>query len=139
MQNLANPLQAYDPYQQTKTGTTLAALKYSGGVMLGCDTRTSRGVFISDRVSLKGNMISPDVTRHGHIMVLRCGAASHTQYVTKVVANYLHMHAMELADRPIGKIWGLFLYFFYVLNFNNLGGVMYKVIGFGRFLLFLSC
>ena len=101
---ISSPLEHFNPYEITTTGTTTMALKYSKGVILACDTRTSRGVFISDRVSLKANMISPDVTRHGHIMVARAGTASHTQVVTKYVNNYLSMHAMELRDRPIGKI-----------------------------------
>ena len=102
-QELSSPLEIFNPYELTTTGTTTMALKYSNGVILACDTRTARGGFISDRVSLKANMISPDVSRHGHIMVLRAGVASHTQVITKYVHNYLAMHAMELQDRPIRK------------------------------------
>ena len=101
-QEHSSPLEHFNPYEITTTGTTTLALKYSNGVILACDTRTARGVFISDRASLKANQISPDVTRHGHIMVVRAGVASHTQVITKYVHNYLSMHAMELQDRAIG-------------------------------------
>ena len=101
---MARPTDGFNPYEITTTGTTIMAVKYSEGVILACDTRTSRGVVISDRVSLKANMISPDETKHGQIMVLRAGTASHTQVVTKYVRNYLAMHAMELRDRPIGRL-----------------------------------
>ena len=102
---MSNPTEVFNPYEIVTTGTTIMAMKYSKGVILACDTRTARGVVISDRVSLKANMISPDVTNHGHILVLRAGTASHTQVVTKYVRNYLAMHAMELRDRPIGNIF----------------------------------
>ena len=95
--------EVFDPYTVATTGTTIMAVAYNGGVVLACDTRTSKGIFISDRASLKGNMISPDVTKHGHIMALRAGTASHTQVVTKYVFNYLNFHAMELQDRAIGN------------------------------------
>ena len=103
MKGMARPTELFNPYEITTTGTSIMALKYANGVVLACDTRTSRGVFISDRVSLKANMISPDVSKHGHIMVLRAGTASHTQVITKYVRNYLAMHAMELQDQPIGS------------------------------------
>jgi 20S proteasome alpha/beta subunit len=103
-------METFNPYEITTTGTTIMAVKYSKGVILACDTRTARGVIISDRVSLKANMISPDVTKHGHILVLRAGTASHTQVVTKYVRNYLAMHAMELRDRPVGNQLTLLLY-----------------------------
>jgi hypothetical protein len=98
----SNPLETFNPYEITTTGTTICAIRYSKGVILACDTRTARGIFISDRCSLKANMISPDPSRHGHIMVLRAGVASHTQVIAKYVRNYLAYHAMELQDSTIG-------------------------------------
>lgn len=99
----SSPLEVFNPYELTTTGTTICALKYSKGVILACDTRTARGIFISDRCSLKANMISPDPSKHGHIITLRAGVASHTQVITKYVRNYLAYHAMELQDSVIGK------------------------------------
>ena len=105
---ISNPKESFNPYEITTTGTTTCAMRYANGVILACDTRTARGIFISDRVSLKANMISPDPSRHGHIMVLRAGTASHTQVVAKYVRNYLAYHAMELEDRPIRKFFRYF-------------------------------
>lgn len=85
-------------------GTTIMALRYSGGVMMVADSVSSRGYFVSSRFSKKGNQISPDVAKHGNIIAMRCGVAPHTQYVTKMISNYLSYHAMELQDRKIGNV-----------------------------------
>ena len=87
----------------TMMGTTIMALRYSGGVMMVADSMSSRGYVVSSRYSKKGNQISPNVEKHGNIVAMRCGVAPHTQYVTKMIYNYLTYHAMELQDRKIGK------------------------------------
>ena len=90
----------FDPYAPISMGTTLVALKYDGGVIIGSDTRTTSGNFISDRFALKVNQISPSISDFGNIFVERCGNAAHSQMITRNVYNYLHYHAMEL---PIGS------------------------------------
>ena len=90
--------QHYDPYAPISMGTTLLAIRYKGGVLMASDTRTTSGNFISERFALKGNQISPSVDRFGHIYVLRCGNAAHSQMITRMVHNYLCYQAMELAQ-----------------------------------------
>lgn len=91
-----------DPYQPVSMGTTILALKFKGGVVLAMDSKTSAGNFISDRMAIKGNQISPSVVNYGPIFVLRCGNAAASQVVTRYVYNYLTYHAMELG--PSGKV-----------------------------------
>lgn len=109
IQTSLNPLQLKPKTMEvTMMGTTIMALRYSGGVMMVADSVSSRGYFVSSRFSKKGNQISPDVEKHGNIIAMRCGVAPHTQYVTKMISNYLSYHAMELQDRKIGKLFGIF-------------------------------
>lgn len=83
-------------YAPVSMGTTLIAIRYNGGVIMASDTWTTRGTFIVDRGALKLNEISPSVHDFGSIKVMRCGNAAHSQMVSRIVKNYLTMHAMEL-------------------------------------------
>lgn len=89
-------MQTDDVYGAVSMGTTLIAIKYTGGVIMASDTWTTRGTFIVDRAALKLNEISPSVLDFGSIKVMRCGNAAHSQMVSRMVKNYLTMHAMEL-------------------------------------------
>jgi len=103
-----NPNEAYGPVSM---GTTLIAIKYNGGVIMASDTWTTRGTFIADRAALKLNEISPSIHDFGSIKVMRCGNAAHSQMVSRMVKNYLTMHAMELpSDVPLSLDTVLNLY-----------------------------
>lgn len=54
-------------------GTTLVAIRYDGGVVVGADTRTSVGGFVSHRVAHKINRVAP------RCVMLRSGSAADTQ------------------------------------------------------------
>jgi len=100
-----------DVYGPVSMGTTLIAIKYNGGVIMASDTWTTRGTFIADRAALKLNEISPSVQDFGSIKVMRCGNAAHSQMVSRMVKNYLTMHAMELpSDTPLNLDTVLNLY-----------------------------
>jgi len=77
-----------------KTGTTIMAVKYNGGVVLGADTRTSSGDYVANRASRKISKVME------HIYVCRCGSAADTQALTGFVINYLNQHAIELGEEP---------------------------------------
>ena len=51
--------------KEVSTGTTLVAVEFDGGVVLGADTRTSMGTLVSNRVTDKLTPIS------SHIMACR--------------------------------------------------------------------
>jgi len=82
------------PEQAVKTGTTIMALQYDGGVILGADTRTSTGEYVANRASRKISKV------HDKIFVCRCGSAADTQALTGFVINYLGQHAVELNKPP---------------------------------------
>lgn len=68
----------HDPSSTTppQTGTTIVAVTYSGGVVIGADSRVSTGNYISNRASDK---ITPLTDK---VYLLRSGSASDTQAVS---------------------------------------------------------
>merc|ERR1719491_54379 len=77
-----------------KTGTTIMAVVYNGGVVMAADTRTSTGEYVANRASRKISKV------HDKIFVCRCGSAADTQALTGFVINYLGQHAVELGKLP---------------------------------------
>ena len=75
-----------------KTGTTIMAVEFNGGVMLAADSRTSTGDYVANRASRKVSRL------HDRIFVLRSGSAADTQALTAMVRNYLFQHSMELGE-----------------------------------------
>lgn len=66
------------------TGTTIVAVEYSGGVVLGADSRVSTGTYVSNRASDKLTPLSES------IYLLRSGSAADTQAVSDygMLASY---------------------------------------------------
>ena len=58
------------------TGTTIVAVEYNGGVVLGADSRVSTGTYVSNRASDKITPLSESV------YLLRSGSAADTQAVS---------------------------------------------------------
>lgn len=82
------------PEKGVSTGTTIMAVKFNGGVVLGADSRTSTGDYVANRASRKISKV------HDKIFVCRCGSAADTQALTGFVQNYLGQHATELGKQP---------------------------------------
>lgn len=78
-------------------GTTIMAVKFSEGVILAADSRTSTGSYIANRVSDK---LSPV---HDLIYCARSGSAADTQAVSDIVKYYINAHAIELGEKPLVK------------------------------------
>jgi 20S proteasome subunit beta 1 len=76
------------------TGTSIMAVSYNGGVVMGADSRTSTGDYVSNRVTDK---LAPV---HDRIYCLRSGSAADTQAVSDIVEYYLQMHSLELNQLP---------------------------------------
>eukprot|EP01087_Luapelamoeba_hula_P022898 TRINITY_DN832_c0_g1_i1.p1 TRINITY_DN832_c0_g1~~TRINITY_DN832_c0_g1_i1.p1 ORF type:complete len:233 (+),score=37.57 TRINITY_DN832_c0_g1_i1:95-700(+) len=75
-------------------GTSIMAVEYDGGVVMGADSRTTTGAYIANRVSDK---ITPV---HDKIACCRSGSAADTQEVSDLVSWYLDMHSTELGEEP---------------------------------------
>lgn len=76
------------------TGTSIMAVAFDGGVVMGADGRTTTGSYVSNRVTDKLDQVSD------RIFVLRSGSAADTQAVGDIVKYYLNMHTSELDRQP---------------------------------------
>eukprot|EP00195_Chlamydomonas_chlamydogama_P005760 CAMPEP_0202901310 /NCGR_PEP_ID=MMETSP1392-20130828/14183_1 /ASSEMBLY_ACC=CAM_ASM_000868 /TAXON_ID=225041 /ORGANISM="Chlamydomonas chlamydogama, Strain SAG 11-48b" /LENGTH=217 /DNA_ID=CAMNT_0049587857 /DNA_START=140 /DNA_END=793 /DNA_ORIENTATION=+ len=70
-------------------GTSIIAVTYNGGVILGADSRTSTGSYIANRVADK---ITPLADK---VYILRSGSAADTQAIASYVQLYISQHQAE--------------------------------------------
>ena len=68
---------------EVSTGTTIMAIPFEGGVVLGADSRVSTGLYVANRVSDKIAQLSD------HIFCCRSGSAADTQALTDYVKHFL--------------------------------------------------
>jgi len=68
---------------EVSTGTTIMAIPFNGGVVLGADSRVSTGTYVANRVSDKIVQVSD------HIFICRSGSAADTQALSDYVKYYL--------------------------------------------------
>merc|ERR1719421_2132884 len=80
--------------QAVDLGTSIMAVAYDGGVVIGADSRTSTGVYIANRVSDKVTAVDE------RIFVCRSGSAADTQAVSDYVTYFLDQHRMEYGKPP---------------------------------------
>ncbi|CAK0786829.1 hypothetical protein CVIRNUC_010043 [Coccomyxa viridis] len=75
--------------QTPQTGTTIVAVTFDGGVVLGADSRVSTGNYVSNRASDKITCLADNA------YMLRSGSAADTQAIADYVRHYVHMHTIE--------------------------------------------
>ena len=71
---------------EVSTGTTIMAVAYDGGVIMGADSRVSTGTYIANRVSDKVSHL------HDKIFMCRSGSAADTQAVSDYVRHLSLIH-----------------------------------------------
>lgn len=71
-------------------GTSIMAVRFSNGVILGADSRTTTGAYIANRVSNKLTPLS------SHIFCCRSGSAADTQALADIVNYYLSILRMQM-------------------------------------------
>ncbi|XP_068603188.1 proteasome subunit beta type-9 [Brachionichthys hirsutus] len=76
------------------TGTTIIAMEFNGGVVLGSDSRVSAGKSVVNRVM---NKLLP---LHGRIYCALSGSAADAQSIAELVRYQLDMHRMEMDEDP---------------------------------------
>ncbi|XP_060922144.1 proteasome subunit beta type-6 [Limanda limanda] len=81
--------------QEVSTGTTIMAVEYDGGVVIGADSRTTTGAYIANRVTDKLTPI------HDRIFCCRSGSAADTQAIADMVTYQLGFHSIELDEPPL--------------------------------------
>jgi 20S proteasome subunit beta 1 len=77
-----------------RMGTSIMAVAFNGGVVLGADSRTTTGSYIANRVSDKLTMV------HDQIYCCRSGSAADTQAVSDIVRYYLDVHSAQMGEPP---------------------------------------
>lgn len=82
---------------ELSTGTTIMAIPFKDGVVLGADSRVSTGTYVANRVSDKVAQL------HDHIWCCRSGSAADTQALTDYVRHYLSQLAIETGRVPTVK------------------------------------
>ncbi|XP_048853743.1 proteasome subunit beta type-6 [Brienomyrus brachyistius] len=82
-------------HQEVSTGTTIMAVEFDGGVVIGADSRTTTGAYIANRVTDKLTPI------HERIYCCRSGSAADTQAIADAVTYQLGFHSIELDEPPL--------------------------------------
>ncbi|KAJ8099689.1 nucleophile aminohydrolase [Lipomyces tetrasporus] len=83
---------------EVNLGTSIMAVKFDGGVILGADSRTTTGAFIANRVTDKLTQV------HDTIWCCRSGSAADTQAVADIVQYHLQMYTVLNAEPPTTRI-----------------------------------
>merc|ERR1712126_50490 len=76
------------------TGTTIVAIEFDGGVVIGADSRASTGAYVSNRVTDKLTRITD------YIYCCRSGSSADTQAIADIVNYHLEFHEVELGEAP---------------------------------------
>uniref|UniRef100_A0A665V3A3 Proteasome 20S subunit beta 9a n=1 Tax=Echeneis naucrates TaxID=173247 RepID=A0A665V3A3_ECHNA len=80
--------------EEVKTGTTIIAVEFNGGVVLGSDSRVSAGETVVNRVM---NKLSP---LHDKIYCALSGSAADAQTIAEMVNYQLDVHSTEIGEDP---------------------------------------
>ena len=76
----------------SRSQTTIMAVKYDGGVVLGADSRTSTGTYVANRASDKITQLCENV------WMCRSGSAADTQNVAAYVSRIAQEHAVSVSS-----------------------------------------
>ncbi|XP_020630479.1 proteasome subunit beta type-6-like [Orbicella faveolata] len=80
-----------------RTGTTIMAVEFDGGVVIGADSRTTTGAYIANRVTDK---LTPVTDR---VFCCRSGSAAATQAIADAAKYHLNFHSIEMGEQPLVK------------------------------------
>lgn len=76
-------------------GTTIMAIEFDGGVVIGADSRSSTGAYVANRVADKLTRVTDN------IYCCRSGSAADTQAISDFVSYNLDLQSMELGEEPL--------------------------------------
>ncbi|XP_002155191.1 proteasome subunit beta type-6 [Hydra vulgaris] len=82
---------------EIKTGTTIMAVEFDGGVVVGADSRTTSGSYVANRVTDKLTPVTDN------IFCCRSGSAADTQAIADQVRYELDMHMAESGRQALVK------------------------------------
>ncbi|XP_046693695.1 proteasome subunit beta type-9 [Silurus meridionalis] len=81
--------------EEVKTGTTIIAVTFEGGVVVGSDSRVSAGESVVNRVMNKLSQL------HDKIYCALSGSAADAQTIAEIVNYQLDVHSIELEEDPL--------------------------------------
>ncbi|XP_039280006.1 proteasome subunit beta type-6 [Nilaparvata lugens] len=81
--------------EELSTGTSIMAVEFDGGVVIGADSRTTTGSYIANRVTDKLTKITDN------IYCCRSGSAADTQAIAEIVAYHLEFYTTEIGEEPL--------------------------------------
>ncbi|KAF9782715.1 20S proteasome subunit [Thelephora terrestris] len=79
---------------EVNLGTSIMAVQFKDGVIIGADSRTTTGAYIANRVTDKLTHV------HDRIYCCRSGSAADTQAVADIVHYYLQMYKQQMGRQP---------------------------------------
>ncbi|KAF8504217.1 20S proteasome subunit [Gautieria morchelliformis] len=79
---------------EVNLGTSIMAVRFDGGVVIGADSRTTTGSYIANRVTDKLTHV------HDRVYCCRSGSAADTQAVADIVHYYLQMYTQQSGTPP---------------------------------------
>eukprot|EP00541_Cyclophora_tenuis_P009272 CAMPEP_0116568428 /NCGR_PEP_ID=MMETSP0397-20121206/15642_1 /TAXON_ID=216820 /ORGANISM="Cyclophora tenuis, Strain ECT3854" /LENGTH=228 /DNA_ID=CAMNT_0004095699 /DNA_START=84 /DNA_END=770 /DNA_ORIENTATION=+ len=82
---------------EVSTGTTIVAVPFDGGVVMGADSRVSTGIYVANRVSDKIAQLSD------HIFCCRSGSAADTQALSEYCRHFLSQLSVQTGRPPLVK------------------------------------
>ncbi|KAF3099833.1 Proteasome subunit beta type-1 [Orbilia oligospora] len=82
---------------EVNLGTSIMAIEFDGGVILGADSRTTTGAYIANRVTDKLTQITDSV------WCCRSGSAADTQAVADIVRYHLNLYETQNGHPPSVK------------------------------------
>ncbi|CDK25693.1 unnamed protein product [Kuraishia capsulata CBS 1993] len=83
---------------EVNLGTSIMAVTFADGVILGADSRTTTGSYIANRVTDKLTQVNEN------IWCCRSGSAADTQAVADIVKYHLEMYTAQQGEQPTTKI-----------------------------------
>merc|ERR1712063_173466 len=86
-----------DLAQAHSMGTSIMAVEFDGGVVIGADSRTSTGAYVANRFTDKLTKITD------HVYCCRSGSAPDTQAIADIVSYHLEFHEIQLGEPPLVK------------------------------------
>uniref|UniRef100_A0A8D0CQ64 Proteasome subunit beta n=1 Tax=Sander lucioperca TaxID=283035 RepID=A0A8D0CQ64_SANLU len=98
--------------EEVKTGTTIIAIEFDGGVVLGSDSRVSAGSSVVNRVM---NKLSP---LHDKIYCALSGSAADAQTIAEMVNYQLDVHSQKIHLIPF-FLFLQSLHFIYYMSLNR--------------------
>ncbi|XP_063289353.1 proteasome subunit beta type-9 [Pelobates fuscus] len=85
----------YNSSYEVSTGTTIIAVEFDGGIVIGSDSRVSAGDAVVNRVF---NKVSPI---HDRIFCALSGSAADAQTVAEMASYHMDIHSIEMQAQPL--------------------------------------